>query len=366
VWQPRQARAEDAVTYKFQDYVEDGGRVGVRVQSALFEKDLTPDLRIKFQGVVDAIAGATPTGEPADTPGGPVPLTQMHDRRKAWNAEAARQFPRINLALGFAHSRESDYTSNGLSLNSVTDFNQKNTQLALGLAGTDDDVKVFYRPEWERKRGLEFLVGVNQVVDPQTAVSVNLTFSRSRGYLGDPYRIIRQNTEVLPGLLLPLIFSENRPRSRDRWILFGSVNHAFKAADAALDASYRLTHDDFGMTTHTVAAAWLQQLGERVVLSPSVRYYQQNAADFYFVSLDRAPFAASRVPTGAAPYYSSDYRLTRLRSISLGLKAVWTISPRLAVDAAYERYQMKGLDGTTSRSAFPSADILTVGAKVSF
>ena len=27
VWQPRQARAEDAVTYKFQDYVEDGGRV---------------------------------------------------------------------------------------------------------------------------------------------------------------------------------------------------------------------------------------------------------------------------------------------------------------------------------------------------
>jgi hypothetical protein len=103
-----------------------------------------------------------------------------------------------------------------------------------------------------------------------------------------------------------------------------------------------------------------------VVLCPSVRYYQQNAADFYFVSLDRAPFAASRVPTGAAPYYSSDYRLTRLRSISLGLKAVWTISPRLAVDAAYERYQMKGLDGTTSRSAFPSADILTVGAKVSF
>ena len=37
-----------------------------------------------------------------------------------------------NVALGFGNSRESDYVSNGYSINTLTDFNQKNTTLLLG------------------------------------------------------------------------------------------------------------------------------------------------------------------------------------------------------------------------------------------
>jgi len=45
---------------------------------------------------------------------------------------------------------------------------------------------------------------------------------------------------------------------------------------------------------------------------------------------------------------------------------LWTVNAHLSFDAAYERYQMKGRDGVTSQSAFPDADIVTVGARLVF
>ena len=117
--QTRTARAENAVSYKYEDYREEDGRISVQSHYGQIEQDLGPDLHVRVQGVIDAIAGATLTGQPPATPGGPVPLTNLTDRRKAWSIDFARQFPRFNLALGFANSRESDYVSNGWSVNAT-------------------------------------------------------------------------------------------------------------------------------------------------------------------------------------------------------------------------------------------------------
>ncbi len=59
---PRAARAEESVRYKYQDYQEMGGRISVRVHGAAVEKDFGTATRLKVEGVVDAIAGATPNG----------------------------------------------------------------------------------------------------------------------------------------------------------------------------------------------------------------------------------------------------------------------------------------------------------------
>ena len=67
---PRNAQAESAATYKFQEYREANGRIEVQSQSALIEQTLGSDTRLKITGVIDAIARATPTGQPATTPGG--------------------------------------------------------------------------------------------------------------------------------------------------------------------------------------------------------------------------------------------------------------------------------------------------------
>ena len=129
---PRTARAESSLTFKAQSWQEDNQRIRVDSQYGLIETDLSTSTRFKLMGVIDSISGATPTGELARTPGAATPLATMYDRRKAWDAALSHQFDRLNVTAGVSNSRESDYVSNGLSLNTVTDFNNKNTGLLLG------------------------------------------------------------------------------------------------------------------------------------------------------------------------------------------------------------------------------------------
>jgi len=364
---PRQARAENSLGYKYEDYREDGGRIAVKTQNALVEQDLGPDQHLRVMGVIDAIAGATPNGQPAPAGSDQVVLTPLHDRRKAWNLDYSRQFTEMKFDLGLANSRESDYTSTGWSVNTLTDLNQKNTTLLAGVAGTQDRVKVFYQPAWASKRGEDLIVGVTQLLDPRTSVTFNLTAGQSSGYLSDQYKLVQKNIQVAPGVFLPFTFAENRPDKRNRWIALAALNRAFPTLDGAIDASYRFYHDSFGTDSHTLELQWLQHLGKNLILQPELRLYQQSAANFYYYQLDQTTIIPSAgAPNRAGPFYSSDYRLSAMRTMLYGLKLVWTAAARLQFDAAWEQYDMRGRDGVTPGSAYPRATLLTAGAKVSW
>ncbi len=365
IWlSPRVLRAEDAIRYKFQDYQELGGRIAVKVHGAVVEQDFGPATHLKVEGVMDAITGATPTGEPAPAGSDQVPLSELTERRKAWNAALSRQFPRVNIALGFGNSRESDYVSTGWSLNTITDFNQKNTNLLLGLAGTDDDIRVFYQPERAKKRTHDVIVGVTQLLDPHTSVALNVTWGRQRGYLSDPYKLVQKDTEIFPGISLPITFAENRPAERDKWIGFASLNRSFPEIRGAVELSYRLYHDTYDTTAHTIDAAWFQHLGEHVILRPGLRFYDQNAASFYHYKLDGTTITpAAGPPRPHGPFYSSDYRLSALQTFTYGLKVIWNVTEALQCDVALERYDMRGTDRVTPQSAYCRAKIFTVGGR---
>lgn len=364
---PRSGRAEDSLSYKYEDYRESGGRIAVQTQSAHLEQDIGTDAKVKIDGVIDAIAGATPNGQPAPTGSDQVVLARMTERRKAWNAEFSRQFSHLNLAVGGASSRESDYVSTGWSLNAVTDFNQKNTTLLTGLAGTDDRVKVAFQAPYAKKRGNDVIIGLTQLLDPLTSVTVNLSWGRSTGYLADPYKLVEKSIEVVPTVFLRQTFAENRPDERDKWIALGTVNHSFSEVRGAAEASYRFYHDSFGTDAHTLDLAWFQRIGGRFILQPGLRLYDQSAADFYYYRLD----ATSIIPTFGrprpqGPFYSSDYRLSALRSVNYSLKAIWTVTDWLQIDASVENYRMRGRDGVTPQSAYCRATIATGGLKFSW
>lgn len=363
---PRRAAAENSVSYKYEDYRESNGRIAVQAQYGLIEQDLGPDMHLKLQGVIDAIAGATPNGQPPSTPGGQVPTSHVEERRKAWNIDFSRQFSRVNVAVGYANSRESDYVSNGWSLNTLTDFNQKNTTLLLGVAGTEDDVKVFYRRPRDKKHGTDLIAGVTQLIDPQTFVTINVGYGRATGFLADPYRLEQKTVEVFPNVFLPQTRGENRPRERDKGTLFLGLNHAFTPVNGAVEASYRYYRDTFGTRANTVDLAWFQKLGTHLTLRPAVRYYEQTAADFYRLSLDGTTLPLASLPNPNGPFYSADYRLSALRSVNYGLKAIITITSAWSLDATVERYEMRGKDGITSPSAYPRATISTFGIKFSW
>lgn len=364
---PRPARAENSLNYKFEDYREADGRVAVQSQGALIDQDLGPVMHLRLQGVIDAITGATPSGQPAPVGSDQVVLKPIDDRRKAWSVDLSRQFTRMNVVLGYANSRESDYVSDGWSLNTLTDFNQKNTTLLAGIAGTSDSIRVFFQPDWAKKKTRDMIVGVTQLLNPRTSVSLNLTWGRGIGYLNDPYKQVQKRVEVNPGDFLNLVFDENRPDTRTKWIVLGSMNRAYPDLHGAWEASYRFYHDSFGTDAHTIELSWFQQLGKHLVLKPGFRWYDQSAADFYYYDLDTTPIVPPFAPpTARAPFYSSDYRLSAVRTFTLGLKAVWTISDWAQLDAAYELYDMRGKDGVTPRSAYPRASIVTAGLKLSW
>ena len=157
---------------------------------------------------------------------------------------------------------------------------------------------------------------------------------------------------------------ERRPDHREKFIARVSITQFLTPVNASVEGAYRLYYDTFGIAAHTIELAWYQKIGKRVVLSPNFRYYYQTAADFYYEILPGNPVTdpASPVPR----YFSPDYRLSKLQSIAVGLNATVKATKWLALDATYKRYVMEGLDGVTSQSAYPSANVFTLGGRIIF
>jgi hypothetical protein len=134
-----------------------------------------------------------------------------------------------------------------------------------------------------------------------------------------------------------------------------------------VEASWRTYRDDFGVGAHTFEAAWFQRVGERLVLRPQVRFHDQSAADFYHYRLDGTKITPwSGAPRPQGPYFSSDFRLSALQTFTYGLKAVVTLAGGWQVDAAFERYDMRGTDRVTPQSAYARANLMTGGLHYSW
>jgi hypothetical protein len=365
---PKAARADDFLAYKYESYDETGGRMGVRTQGLAASEDLGTDTTVAVTLINDAIAGASPTGIPAPAGSVQVPLASLRDHRKDWEVDLTRRFGDFGVTVGTSQSREHDYVSRGWSLNTQADFNGKNTTLIAGVAGHSDDVETFYDPQhaYVGKQAQSAIIGVTQILDPKTFVSLDFTWSRETGYLADQYKLVQKTEELVPGSFFQLPFAENLPGEHNSGALLASVNRAFPAARGALEASYRFYGDTYGVTANTVEARWIQKIGDDVTLAPEVRLYRQGAADFYAYDLDDTDIVPTVIPNGNGPAYSSDYRLSSLDGVTCGIKATVKIGRHVQLDLAYDRYTMRGRDGVTPQSAYPVANIYTAGARVTW
>jgi hypothetical protein len=362
------ARADGSIAYRYEDYAEENGRVSVRTLGFTANEDIGTTMHVGVTLLNDAIAGASPTGEPAPAGSGQVPLATLTDHRKAWELDFSRQIGPVNVAVGTSQSREHDYISRGWSVNTVTDLNEKNTGLLLGVAGHGDDVETFFDPQhlYVGKQAFSAIVGLRQVLDPLSFVAINFTWGRETGYLDDQYKLVEKTVELVPGSFFPLAYAENRPGERNMGTLLATFNRAFPGMHGAVEGSYRYYGDTYGVTSSTVGLRWLQKLGGGVTLAPDARLDRQGAANFYYYDLDDTPLAPTSVPNPAGPAYSSDYRLSSFDAWSYGLRATWDLPHHLQLVAGYERYAMRGRDGVTPRSAYPVANILSAGARYSW
>jgi len=377
--QLNRAASQDHFDYRFENYQEDNGRMGVQTQTWLFEKTVKPWLTLRGQVVYDAISGNTPIGSPPPSqikspfPLPPplstsVPTAFLRDNRWAGEFEAALNYGPHHLTPQFSYSSEHDYLSYGAALNYSLDLNEKNTSLNLGWAHDWDSILpngATYIFTKQHKNTDDILIGASQLLGPNTVLTFDFTFRNSSGYLSDPYRGVLFDDYPQGDPNHPSLFAERRPDYRECYIAYASVMQYIKALRGSAEGSYRFYADTFGIFAHTVGVAWHQKIGPRLVISPLFRYYEQSAADFYgtqFAGDPSNPYDTTRIPA----YYSADYRLSHMETFTYGAEVSARVLSWLTLNLGFKRYEMMGLDGVTSPSAYAHASILTVGSRVWF
>jgi hypothetical protein len=286
-----------------------------------------------------------------------VPLTEMHDHRNAFSLQLPVTFGRHQITPSFAYSSESDYLSYGGALNYSLALNDKNTTLSAGWAHNGDSVRDD-NFQWQHKMTDDFLLGVVQLFGPKAYLTVNASLEFEHGYLADPYRSVMFSSVVQTTPGDAFLSPEVRPRHRNIQILYGAWTQFVTPLNGSYEFSYRFFHDSYGIFASTAELDWHQKIGKHLVISPMFRYYVQNAADFYYTLVPDSPTPPS--------FYSSDYRLSEMESFGVGLTVSWRVYKHLSVDASYMRYVMRGLDGVTSQSAYPSANVVSFGARIWF
>jgi len=358
------AGAENHVDYKYELYTEDANRILVHTHSALFEQKLSPGVALKGSLVYDGISGATPTGGPPPTGNSQVPTAEIDDIRRAGFIEPSFKFGRHTLAPQVAYSVEEDYESVGVSLNYLVDFNQRNTTLNLAVAHNFDSVGGFYLGnEREDKDATDFLVGLTQVLTPTTLFNATLTLGTASGYLSDPYKGFRFTGYPDPNALFP----EKRPGHRTKQIVSTTVTQFVEPLNGSAELTYRFYHDSHELLGHTVALEWFQSIGRHLTIAPLIRYYHQSEAYFYRLSFDADPSDTENPPVVPIPqFYSADYRLSTFRSLTYGIGLTLKLGRQFLLDAAYKRYDMRGLDGATPQSSYAQANVYTVGLRWHF
>jgi hypothetical protein len=257
----------------------------------------------------DKVSGASPRYHTTGA-------SQMSDNRTAGDIRIKRYFDHATISIGAAYSNEHDYQSKAFSISGTKSSEDNNTTLSAGIGFNNDKInptnKIVVN---EKKNGVELQFGVTQVLTPVDIFQLSGTYSDASGYFSDPYK--------------PL---DNRPRDKQSGVLLARWNHYIKDAGVTAKASYRFYNDTYGIKAHTVGLELVKPFNNGWVFTPSLRYYSQSKASFYY----DPPF-----PNGSqlTKYYSADQRLASMGAITVGIKVSKDITPESTVDFKLESYR---------------------------
>lgn len=325
----------------------------------------------------DALTGASPNGAaPSGTiqsftrpsgqgayvaQPGELPLDDtFKDTRFSFDGTFAQPLNRLTtVSFGGHLSFEHDYTSIGANISLTRDLNKKNTTLSVSGAFSHDLVRpvggapdplteMVATSEGEESEGddhgeggpgesknlVDAVFGLTQVLDRQTLVRFNYSYSHATGYLNDPYKLlslVEGASQGNPGEPVLYLY-EARPDSRSKQAVYGELKRYISGH--TVDLSYRYFWDNWGIVSHTVDFFYRLPVGGSHALQPHLRWYKQTAADFYSSFLiDGAPLPANA---------SADYRLAPFHAITVGLQYFLPIAPNVDFNFGAEYYYQNG------------------------
>ena len=362
-------------------YSEADDRVSVVKLVAGAGGDVTDRDRVTILAVLDTMSGATPTGA-VKTSGGSNTTTGASGGGGVGvsdpNANALAHFDDTRLAnsITWTHTHdnnwtidyngavsiENDYRSFSAAVTVNKETKSKDFRFTLGVAGTYDQIFRVgagstpvpltqiadnqFGGEGE-KNTTDLIFGVTHVINRRTVGQVNLTYSRSDGYLTDPYKIFSVVDRATDVVVQNSSFYEGRPGSRQRVSINLSLNHQLFPSNNIIHGSYRFYTDDWNVNSHTFDFNYRFTSKDTSYWEPSIRLYTQTAADFYqnqFFVDDPAVDPTTLFPQ----YISADYRLDDMYSATPGIRYGKEVGSdghiRARLEYMYQRFDQSEFD----------------------
>lgn len=187
----------------------------------------------------------------------------------------------LTLTTSYRYSVENDYESHGATGGGSLNLADNNTTLALNLYGFLDSVGRSGDPKFDRGLGtLGTRFSFTQVLDTKMLAQVTYELAHLDGYQASPYRFVGIGGTGFGCLGAVQCLAEHEPDSRTRHAFAVLLRRAL-SDQISLGANYRFYLDDWGLSSHTIAAQLGWTMSGDTSLALRYRFYTQGGVRFY-------------------------------------------------------------------------------------
>ncbi len=289
------------------------------------------------------------------------------ETRKQGDFKLMYEWDKAAVDIGGGISVENDYESRFASLGGRFDFNQKQTTINAGVSYSNNQVNAAVnfggieilnaiRQDWSTQ------IGLTQVINQDALLNLSMGYTRTTGYQANPYKAAvfyykfddpndpSYDPSLPDGTFMSngFILLEQRPEVRNQlnWNL--RLVQYIQPVNAALHFNYSFNLDDWSINAHTFESDWAQPLGNGWAITPRIRYYSQEAADFYqpiftttakyFQNDYENHYHIGNLPA----YFSSDHRLSGFGTLSGGVTVSKEFAKGIRLETGIEYYTHQG------------------------
>jgi hypothetical protein len=306
----------------------DGGGVTIDGPSLLVRKKFAEKYGVTANYYIDMVSSAS------------IDVVTTASPYKEERTQGSLAFDMLNgksqYSLSFTNSDENDYTANSLSFDVSQDMFGDLTTVSFGFSRGWDEVRkrgddTFVEPVDRRT----YRVGVSQIVTPSLMMGLSYELVSDEGFLNNPYRSVRYLDPESPAgyTYQPEAYPHTRTSSA------ASVRaRYFLPYRAAVSGEYRYFTDTWGIGAHTAEITYTHPWTERWIFELGLRFYTQDAADFYS---DLFPYA------DAQNFLARDKELSTFSNQMLSLGATyelsldWKFLKRSTLSFFYDRMQFQ-------------------------
>ena len=284
----------------------DGGGVVIDGPSILVRKKFADKVSVAANYYIDMVSSASIDVESTASP--------YREERTQYSLTADYLRGKSTYSAGYINSSESDYDAKtwyaGVSQDMFGDlttisfsFKRGSNDIFRNIGGGKDPT--FKRASDTRS----YAVGVTQVLTRSLIGIANFEVISDEGYLNSPYRSVRYFDPGSPNGYS--YQGEAYPNTRTSNAASLKLSY-YLPWRASVSGWYRFYTDSWGINAQTGELTVTQPMWDRWTFTGSVRYYTQDAADFYADLFPRRDYAN---------FLARDKELSTFTALTLGLGA---------------------------------------------